>query len=95
MDQINKTKTDPESEDGGIDMKVSMEFNLPEDQREFDLAGKSMSTSLAIREFDQYLRNEVKYNSHKYSEAELITFIAVREELRKMFVEYRVDFIFD
>lgn len=76
-------------------MKATLEFNLPEDERDFDLAGKSMSTSLAIREFDQYLRNEVKYNSHKYSEAELNTFLTVRDELRKMFIEYRVDFIFD
>ena len=76
-------------------MKAILEFNLPEDEREFDLAGKSMSISLAIREFDQYLRNEVKYNSHKYSEAELNTFVTVREELRKMFVEDRVDFVFD
>lgn len=93
MDRIKKTE--PESEDGGIDMKVLMEFNLPEDEREFDLAGKSMSISLAIREFDQYLRNEIKYNYHKYSEAELNTFVTVREELHKRFIEYRVDFIFD
>ena len=76
-------------------MKAILEFNLPEDEREFQLASKGTSIASALWKYDQYLRNEVKYNYEKYSEAELNTFITVREELRRNLIEANVDFVLD
>ena len=76
-------------------MKAILEFNLPEDEREFQLASKGLSIASALWKYDQYLRNEVKYNYEKYSEAEINTFITVREELRRNLIEANVDFVLD
>ena len=88
-------KMDPESEDGGINMKAILEFNLQEEEREFQLASKGLSIASALWNYDQYLRNEVKYNYEKYSEAELNTFITVREEFRRNLIDANVDFVLD
>ena len=76
-------------------MKAILEFNLPEDEREFQLASKGSSISYALWNYDQFLRNEVKYNYEKYSKAELNTFVIVREELRRNLIEANVDFVLD
>jgi hypothetical protein len=88
-------KMDPESEDGGINMKAILEFNLPEDERAFQLASKALNITSALWHYDQFLRNEVKYNYEKYSEAELNTFITVREEFRRNLIDANVDFVLD
>jgi hypothetical protein len=86
---------DPESEDGGINMKATLEFNLPEEEREFQLASKGLSIASALWNYDQYLRNEVKHNLEKYSEDEINTFITVREEFRRNLIDANVDFVLD
>lgn len=88
-------KMDPESEDGGINMKATLEFNLPEEEREFQLASKGLSIASALWNYDQYLRNEVKHNLEKYSEDEINTFITVREEFRRNLIDANVDFVLD
>jgi len=76
-------------------MKATLEFNLPEEEREFQLASKGSSISYALWNYDQFLRNEVKYNYEKYSEAELNTFRTVRDELRRNLIDANVDFVLD
>jgi len=88
-------KMDPESEDGRINMKATLEFNLPEEEREFQLASKGLSIASALWNYDQYLRNEVKHNLEKYSEDEINTFITVREEFRRNLIDANVDFVLD
>lgn len=41
--------------------KVILEFNLPEEQVEFDLANAASKLSSTLYEFDQWLRSELKY----------------------------------
>lgn len=42
-------------------MRGILEFDLPEDQEDFELAQKSGHLSNVINELDTYLRNKVKY----------------------------------
>jgi len=76
-------------------MKAILEFNLPEDERAFELAYKGLSIASALWKYDQYLRNEVKYNFELHSEDEISTFRTVRDELRRNLIEANVDFVLD
>ena len=42
-------------------MKAILEFNLPDDQQEFDLAVKAREMSHALNDVRNYLRSRVKY----------------------------------
>jgi hypothetical protein len=44
-------------------MKAILEFNLPEDKENFDLANNGLNYYSALFEFDQWLRSEYKYNN--------------------------------
>jgi len=43
-------------------MKATLEFNLPEDNEEFNRAVKSADYYVCLFDFYQYLRREMKYN---------------------------------
>lgn len=45
-------------------LKITMEFNLPEQQEEFNNALNGGSAFVAIEEFYQYLRSEIKYGEN-------------------------------
>ena len=61
-------------------MKATLEFNLPEDQYEFNTAIKGGGWKHVCWEMDQYLRKEIKYND-SLSEEQLRVYEGVREEL--------------
>jgi hypothetical protein len=42
-------------------MKATIEFNLPEDQAEYDLANKAQDMAHALNDVRNYLRQKVKY----------------------------------
>ena len=42
-------------------MKAILEFNLPEDEEEFDAASKGMDWAIVAWDVDQLLRNKLKY----------------------------------
>lgn len=44
-------------------MKVILEFQLPEEQSEYDSAINGAKTECAISEFGNFLRSEYKYNN--------------------------------
>lgn len=44
-------------------MKAIIEFNLPEDQSEYELCNKAQDMSYALHELRQHLRNKVKYET--------------------------------
>jgi len=44
-------------------MKAILEFNLPEDKENFDLANNGLNYYSALFEFDQWLRSEYKHNN--------------------------------
>ena len=49
-------------------MKATLEFNLPDDQIDFNDAVNGQRWRLMVWNFDQYLRSELKYNDKLSSE---------------------------
>jgi hypothetical protein len=49
-------------------MKATLEFNLPDDQVDFNDAVNGQRWRLMVWNFDQYLRSELKYNDKLSSE---------------------------
>lgn len=71
-------------------MKAILEFNLPEDQPEFNTAVKGGDWKHVCWQMDQLLRKEIKYNE-SLSEEQLIVYEGVREELYGFMNENNVD----
>ena len=44
-------------------MKAILEFNLPEEEEQFNVASKGMDWALIVWELDQTLRNKLKYGA--------------------------------
>lgn len=66
-------------------MKAILEFNLPDDNQEFELAAKALKMFGTLWDFDVWLRTEIKYNNQEHYEP-------VREKLRELMNENRIDF---
>ena len=61
----------------GVIMKANLEYTLPEDQEQFNIASKSMDWALLVWDLDQFMRNKIKYGPRTHAtHAELL------EELR-------------
>ena len=43
-------------------MKAILEFNLPEEEEQFDVATKAMDWALLVWDIDQFMRNKIKYD---------------------------------
>lgn len=71
-------------------MKAILEFNLPEDQPEFNNAIKGGDWKNVCWQMDQLLRKEIKYND-SLSEEQLRVYEGVREELYGFMNENSVD----
>jgi len=71
-------------------MKAILEFNLPEDQPEFNNAIKGGDWKYVCWQMDQYLRKEIKYNDDN-SEEQLKVYEGVREEFYGFMDENNVD----
>jgi hypothetical protein len=50
-------------------MKASLEFNLPEDKNEFEMASNASKIYYILREIDEQLRGFLKYG-HQFSSVE-------------------------
>jgi hypothetical protein len=71
-------------------MKAILEFNLPEDQPEFNNAIKGGDWKHVCWEMDQLLRKHIKYNEDLSEDARGILEY-VREEFNGFMVENNVD----
>ena len=71
-------------------MKAVLEFNLPQDQTEFNNAIKGGDWKHVCWQMDQYLRKELKYNDDRSLE-ELNLLQKVRDELYGFMSENNVD----
>lgn len=73
-------------------MKAILEFNLPEDQREFNFARQGSDWQFVAWKIDRWLREQYKYmpdeedNEDKYN-----TYIEVRNKLREIMDEQGVN----
>jgi len=45
-------------------MKAILEFNLPEDEEQFDVASRGVDWALIVWDIDQLLRKKLKYEEH-------------------------------
>jgi hypothetical protein len=61
-------------------MKAILEFNLPEDQEYYEEAYNGTKYSIALFEFDQYLRTQIKYNE-QLTDEQYKVYEEVREKL--------------
>ena len=74
-------------------MKAILEFNLPEEQSEFDLAVNGSKAQVALWEMDQWLRAQYKYmTDEEYSEDKYETFEKCREQLREIMFDNGLKF---
>jgi hypothetical protein len=71
-------------------MKATLEFNLPEDQPEFNNAIKGGDWKHICWQMDQYLRKHIKYDE-SLSEEQLRVYEGIREELYSFMIENKVD----
>lgn len=67
--------------------KITLEFNLPEEDSEFETAVNGKHLAALLWDFDQWLRSEQKYN-----ERESIPVDELREKLRTMLSEAGMTF---
>jgi hypothetical protein len=74
-------------------MKAILEFNLPEDQSDFDSAVNGAKAQSTLWQMDQWLRQQYKYMpDESYSEDKYNTYFEVREKLREIMSEHNINF---
>lgn len=71
-------------------MKAILEFNLPEERPEFDLAVNGNKWSFVAWKIDQELRSKIKY-SESITDDQRDIYQEVRDMLREFMVEQSVD----
>ena len=72
-------------------MKAILEFNLPEDQPEFNTAIKGSDWKHVCWEMEQYLRTQIKYAPDEMSQEKYDTLEEVREEFNRIMNQNGVD----
>ena len=74
-------------------MKATLEFNLPEDHIEFEMAVNGAKMHSVLWEMDQWLRAQYKYMPDtEYSQDKYDTFEKCRDQLREIMFENGVKF---
>ena len=53
-------------------MKAILEFNLPEDQEQFNVAVKAMDWALLAWDIDQFIRNKIKFEQDRDGVLQLV-----------------------
>lgn len=66
-------------------MRATLEFNLPEENQEFELVSKALKMYSTLWDLDLWLRSEIKYKDKEHLEV-------VREKLRELMNDNRIDF---
>jgi hypothetical protein len=70
-------------------MKSIFEFNLPEDQREYEIMSKSLKTQSFLWEFSQQLRAWYKYG-HEFKDAD-DALNQIRDEFYRLLNEHEIN----
>ena len=68
-------------------MKAILEFNLPEEQEEFQLAADARKWASFAYEVSQYLRSEAKYNEDAYTDEQYKVLERIRERFYELLSE--------
>jgi hypothetical protein len=72
-------------------VKAILEYELPEDQIEFDLATSASKIHSVLWDLDQWLRSKTKYAPDGTSEGELKAYYACRDQLRELINENNIN----
>jgi hypothetical protein len=72
-------------------MKAIIEYSLPEDQIEFDMATNGHKMHSVLWDLDQWLRSKTKYAPDGTSEGELKAYYACRDQLRELINENNIN----
>lgn len=72
-------------------MRARLDFNLPEEQTEFNLAVKAPSLHSILLELDSYLRAKVKYALDTDIDIEIQTYDKVRTWLHNELNGHNID----
>ena len=72
-------------------MKGILEFNLPEDKVDFDLALKGSDWKHVCWQMDQLLRRNIKYAPDDANEEVLEALEKVRDEFHKFMIDNNLD----
>lgn len=65
-------------------MKKIFEFNMPEDQEEYDIHNKAIEYSIIVSDFEDYLRAQIKYHSDEYTKDQYELLEKIREEFNSI-----------
>ena len=86
----------PSSNLGGVTktyiMKAILEFNLPDDQQDFDLATKGLKFWSVLWELDQSLRSKTKYAPDSLPQDKYDAYQEIRDELRELMLDNNLSF---
>jgi DNA-binding HxlR family transcriptional regulator len=74
-------------------MKAILEFNLPEDNVEYNLANKGQDFHTTLWDMDQWLRSNTKYAPDTMSEDTFDAYQKCREKLHEFMNENNVKFL--
>ena len=73
-------------------MKATLEFNLPDDEHEFQAAVNGAKMRLALWDIDQWLRGQTKHAPDDMSQDTYDALILSREKLHQIMNSYNVNF---
>jgi hypothetical protein len=73
-------------------MKAILEFNLPDDQDQFELATKGSNMYSVLWELDQSLRSKTKYAPDDLPKDKYDAYQEIREELRELMSNSNISF---
>ena len=73
-------------------MKAILEFNLPDDQQDFDLANSGMKFWSVLYDLDQSLRTKTKYASDDLPQEKYDAYQEIRDELRELMSDNNINF---
>jgi hypothetical protein len=72
-------------------MKAILEFELPEEKSDFDLAVQGADWFFVAWKMDQWLRGQIKHAPEFMSDDTYKAFEQCREKLRSLSAEYKLD----
>jgi hypothetical protein len=73
-------------------MKAILEFNLPDDQQDFELATKGLKFWSILWDLDQSLRSKTKYASDDLPQDKYDAYQEIRNELHELMSENMISF---
>ena len=73
-------------------MKAILEFNLPEDQQDFELATKGLKFWSVLWDLDQSLRAKTKYAPDSLPQDKYDAYQEIRDELRELMLDNNLSF---